>query len=136
MQKLNKEQLKKLLPHREPMLLLDEVWEGGGQYTFKGDEFFLQGHFPNEKIVPAVILIEIMAQSTCMLPHNAGDTGNKQTLFVGMNDIKIRAKVVPGDTFITEVSIKQHKGPMYMIDAKGFIDGKQVISGVLSFIVT
>jgi len=130
---LNIEEIKKIIPHREPMLLLDEAWEGGGSYTFKGDEFFLKGHFPSEAIVPAVILVEIMAQSTCCL--NVGSIEGKQTLFVGMNDIKVRDKVKPGDKFVTEVSIAKHRGPMYIIDAKGFVGEKMVISGTLSLVI-
>ncbi|MCL2294873.1 MAG: beta-hydroxyacyl-ACP dehydratase [Spirochaetes bacterium] len=130
---MNLEEIKKILPHREPMLLLDEAWEGGGAYKVKGDEFFLQGHFPGNPVVPGVILCEIMAQSACASLH--GKLDGKTPYFTGIDGVRIRNKVVPGDTFKTEVVIKTQKGPFYFIDAKGFVDGKLCISGALSFAV-
>ena len=74
---MNKEEIKEFLPHREPMLLLDEVVveEGRaiGKYTVKGDEFFLQGHFPGNPIVPGVIHCEMIAQTAvALLPDCKG----------------------------------------------------------------
>ena len=69
---MNREELKNILPHREPMLLLDEAelteeGEAIGRYRVKGDEFFLQGHFPDMPVMPGVIQLEIMAQTCCAL---------------------------------------------------------------------
>ncbi|MCL2061549.1 MAG: beta-hydroxyacyl-ACP dehydratase [Firmicutes bacterium] len=131
MKKLSRDEIMQILPHRDAMLLLDEAWEGGGAYTVKGDEFFLQGHFPDNPIVPGVILCEIMVQSVCATLH--GQTEGKTLYFTGIDGVRIRNKVVPGDVFTTEVSLKIQKGPFYFINAKGFVGGKLCISGVLSF---
>ncbi|MCL2862339.1 MAG: beta-hydroxyacyl-ACP dehydratase [Firmicutes bacterium] len=133
MKKLTRDEIKTIMPHREPMLLLDEAWEGGGSYTIKGDEFFLQGHFPLNPIVPGVILCEIMAQSVCVSLQ--GQFEGKTAFLTGIDGIKIRSKVVPGDTFRTEVSIKKKFGTMFFLDAKGFVGEKLCVSGVLSFAV-
>ena len=80
---IDQEEIKKILPHREAMLLLDQVEEENGeavgQYKVRGDEFFLQGHFPGNPIVPGVILCEMLAQSACVLlaaSHPDGDAGH------------------------------------------------------------
>ena len=77
---MKKVEIKKILPHREPMLLVDEAnlineTTAEGFYTVRGDEYFLQGHFPDNPVVPGVILCEIMAQTCCVL---MGDNGNSE----------------------------------------------------------
>jgi len=131
MKKLNQEEIKKIMPHRDDMLLLDEAWEGGGSYTVKGDEFFLRGHFPNNPVVPGVILCEIMAQSIC--GTLSGELKGKTPYFTGIDKVRIRGMVKPGDTFVTEVVVKTVKGPFVFIDAKGKVNDKLCISGELSF---
>lgn len=127
---MNKEQLKEILPHREPMLLLDECDERGGSYKIKGDEFFLQGHFPGKPIVPGVILCEIMAQSVCVVLQK--ELEGRVPYFVGIDKVKFRSSVLPGDTFNTEVTITKQRDPFYFMDIKGFVDGKLCVEGSFS----
>ena len=130
---MDRVEIEKILPHRGSMLLLDEAWEGGGCYKVRGDEYFLDGHFPGNPVVPGVILCEIMAQSACVTIQ--GDLKGKTPYFTGMDKVRIKNKVVPGDTFKTEIKLVNQKGPFYFIEAKGFVDGKLCVSGELSFAV-
>ena len=107
-----REEIKKHLPHREPMLLLDEVelneaGESVGKYTVRGDEFFLQGHFPGNPIVPGVIQLEMLAQtSVALLTDNDGKT----PMYTGLNNVKFKNPLLPGDTAVMTVAITARRG--------------------------
>ncbi|MCR5502724.1 MAG: 3-hydroxyacyl-ACP dehydratase FabZ [Lachnospiraceae bacterium] len=138
---MDREELKKILPHREPMLLVDEAdvtKEGGfeGRYTVKGDEFFLQGHFPGNPIVPGVILCEMMAQSAVVM--FADRTEDPDTLFVytGINNVKFRKSVLPGDTVIFRGSLTREKKPFYFIHGEAYVGDKKCMEGDFSFAQT
>ena len=133
---MTREEIKEILPHREPMLLVDEVVENGdgtvtGKYTVRGDEFFLQGHFPGNPIVPGVILCEMAAQSSCLLM--ADKVKGKTTLYAGMNNVKFKNPVRAGDTAEFTCSHIRSLGPFHFIKAEGKVDGKIVMSGEFSF---
>ena len=133
---MTREEIKDVLPHREPMLLLDEAYknEDGtstGKYTVKGDEFFLQGHFPDNPIVPGVILCEMAAQSSCMLMADA--VKGKTTLYAGMNNVKFKNPVRPGDTVEFTCEHIRSMRPFHFIKATGRNNGKIAMSGEFSF---
>jgi len=134
---MNREEIKKILPHREPMLLIDEVELDGdvavGKYTVKGDEYFLQGHYPGNPIVPGVILCEMMAQSSCLLVQADGEKFTP--FFTGLNNVKFKNKVIPGDTIIFKGKKTAQKGPFYFIKSEGFVNDKLCVTGELSFAV-
>ena len=107
----NKEQIKEIIPHREPFLLIDEVLsmeEGKEIVAIKHvdpSEYYFEGHFPQEKVMPGVLIIEALAQAGAVailsLPQNKG----KIAYFGGIKEAKFRQKVVPGDTIRLEVKI-------------------------------
>ncbi len=136
---MNKEDIMKILPHREPMLLLDEVenkdGNAVGHYTVRGDEFFLKGHFPNNPIVPGVILCEILAQSACVLMQDAMGEG-KLPVYTGLNNVKFRSPVRPGDTVETRCHIKRAKHPFYFAEGTVTVDGRLCASAEFSFAIT
>ncbi len=130
------EDIEKYLPHRKPMLLLDsaELEEGvaRGKLQIKGDEWFVQGHFPDAPVVPGVILCEILAQTTAFLIAD-GVPENKTPYLVGLDDVRLKRPVAPGDLFESECKVERIKEPFYFTDCKGYVGGKLCVKARLSF---
>lgn len=136
---MNREEIMKILPHRDDMLLLDDAeyvnGEAVGHYTVRGDEFFLRGHFPDNPIVPGVILCEILAQSACVLMKD-NITEEKLPVYTGLNNVKYRSPVRPGDKIETRCKIKRAKHPFYFAEGTVVVDGKLCVSAEFSFAIT
>lgn len=135
---MNREEIKKIIPHREPMLLVDEAElieekKARGTYRVKGDEWFLQGHFPGNPVVPGVILCEIMAQ-TCSVILSESIKG-KTPYFTGMDKVKFREPVKPGDLLEIEGEIIRNRGPFYFGKAQGRVGGKLCVEADFSFAI-
>ena len=139
---MNREELKQILPHREPMLLLDTVEkqaENGeeiaiGAYQVRGEEWFLQGHFPENPIVPGVIQCEILAQSVCVLLTGTLKPGCVP-MYTGMKQVKFRNPVRPGDLFQTRCKITRSHPPFYFAEGKGYVGETLCIEAEFSFAV-
>ncbi|MBQ8164813.1 MAG: beta-hydroxyacyl-ACP dehydratase [Clostridia bacterium] len=135
---MTQEEIKKILPHRDSMLLLDDVENQDGtavgHYKVRGDEFFLNGHFPGNPIVPGVILCEILAQSSCILMADVMTEG-KLPVYTGLNNVKFRNPVRPGDLIETRCSIKRSKHPFYFAEGTVNVDGKVCVSAEFSFAI-
>lgn len=135
---MTREELKNLLPHRGPMLLLDEaeVIDGRahGKKLIRDDAYFLQGHFPEDPIVPGVILCEILAQSACVLLGD-GASQKVKTLFTGLDNVRFRRSVRPGDLFTTVCEIEKSKGPFYFAKGSGYVGEELCVSASFSFAV-
>ena len=134
---MNKEEIKKLLPHREPMLLLEEVdineqGEAVGKYTVKGDEFFLQGHFPGNPIVPGVIQCEMIAQTAVALIPDVHDS---LPMYTGLNNVKFQTPLLPGDTAVMTVSLTARRGIFCFAKGKLEANGKLCTSAEFSFAI-
>ena len=136
---MDREAIMRILPHRAPMLLVDDVTETGGvavgHYHVRGDEFFLQGHFPGEPIVPGVILCEILAQSACVLMKDQMTDG-KLPVYTGLNNVKFRSPVRPGDTVEARCHIKRAKHPFYFAEGTVSVEGRLCVCAEFSFAIS
>jgi len=122
------DRIKTLLPHRGSMLLVNEIilnddGKVTGIYKFSGSEWFFDGHYPNEPLVPGVILCEIMAQVSCGLFKNSTQEKTQSNPYItGITKAVFRKKVKPNDKIIIETCFKQRKGPFWFVSAQTFID--------------
>ncbi|MBO4766727.1 MAG: beta-hydroxyacyl-ACP dehydratase [Lachnospiraceae bacterium] len=137
---MNREELKNILPHREPMLLVDEAVrnEDGtatAYYLVRGDEYFLQGHFPGNPIVPGVIQCEMMAQSACVLFEDAMKSEGVLPVYTGIDKVRFRGMIKPGDRIRIDVKPLRSCPPMYTLHGELTVGGKRCASGDFSFAI-
>lgn len=135
---MNREEIMTILPHRDNMLLLDEVEKiddtACGKYHVRGDEFFLQGHFPGNPVVPGVIQCEILAQSACVSLQDQMTDG-KLPMYTGLNNVRFKSPVKPGDTFETKVRITRAKHPFYFASGEGYVGDRLCLKAEFSFAI-
>ena len=136
---MNREELKQLMPHREPMLLIDECeiideTHVESKYTIRENEFFTTGHFPGYPVVPGVILCEIMAQGGVRL-ISEDELKAGTAFYAAIDKAKFKNSVFPGDTVVTKCRITAQKENYVVIEAKATVDGKVCCSATQSFIL-
>lgn len=131
MQTMDIQRILSLLPHRYPFLLVDRVVEcvpGSHIRAYKNvtiNEPFFQGHFPGVPIMPGVLILEALAQTGGLLAAaDMGDLEGKLFLFTGLDGVKFRRKVVPGDRLDLECGNMRMKLRLCKMDGRAYVDGK------------
>lgn len=138
---MNINEIQKILPHRYPFLLVDKVEElipGEKAVGYKNvtmNEYFFQGHFPQEPVMPGVLIIEALAQVGAVAILSMEEHKGKIAYFGGINKAKFKKKVIPGDVLKLEVEIINMRGPAGIGKAVATVDGVKACEAEIIFMV-
>ena len=141
--KLGSNEIKKLIPHRSPFLFIDEceILEKGkkgiASRIFKDNEYFFQGHFPGNPIVPGVIIVEALAQTAgIIVSESLTEYDKKSVLFMSVNKAKFRKPVIPNDKIIFEVNFINNVKNVYKFFGIASIENIKVSEAEFSAMIT
>ncbi len=120
-------QIQAILPHRYPFLLVDRVLELNKEEAVAVknvsiNEPFFQGHFPDNPIMPGVLIIEALAQVGGIFAHNYQNGGTERGFFMGMDKVRFRKPVYPGDQLILKIKLLKKKGGVYKFKGEAFVN--------------
>ena len=141
MNSLNVKQIEEILPHRHPFLLVDYIEDyvpgefavGYTCVTFRED--FFRGHFPQEPVMPGVLIVEALAQTGAVAILSKEENKGKIAYFGGIDKCRFKYKVVPGDKLRLETKIIKQKGPVGIGEAIATVDGKLAVKAELTFMI-
>jgi len=141
--KLNIEDIKKLIPHRKPFLFIEELRViekgkiGESFKTFEDTEYFFEGHFPNNPIVPGVVIVEAMAQTAgVVVSENMINNEDKSVLFMSINKAKFRKPVLPNYKIRFYVELMNNIKNVYKFMGKAFYNDALVAESEFSAMIT
>lgn len=132
-------EIMKIIPQRPPFLMIDRVEKyipGKEATAYKQvsiNEDFFQGHFPNNPIMPGVLIVEALAQTGAIAVLSLEENKGKNALFGGIDKLRFKRMVIPGDTLKLEVKIIKSKGPIGIGEAIATVDGEIAVKGELTF---
>lgn len=130
--------IKEALPHRYPLLLVDRVLEMTEDeiVALKNvtiNEPFFNGHFPDYPVMPGVLIMEALAQAAGVLELSKPENKGKLVFYAGMDKVKFKKQVVPGDQLLLKAKFIKRRGTIAVVEAQAEVDGKLAASGVLTF---
>ena len=137
--RLTRAEIEEIIPHREPFLLLDEVTvlEPGvrvvARKRVRADEWYLAGHFPGRPIMPGVLMVEAMAQAGAVAVLAEEANRGKLALFAGIDDVRFKRIVEPGDELELTCELERLRGPIGRGKAKVTVAGELAVRGTLTF---
>jgi 3-hydroxyacyl-[acyl-carrier-protein] dehydratase len=135
------EEIKKIIPHRAPMLLIDKVENlvpGKGATAYKAvsyNEPFFQGHYPEHPVMPGILIIEALAQTGALIVLSSEEYKGKLIFFGSIKNARFRREVEPGCILQLETKITKIKGPVGVGEGKAYVDGKLVAETELTFFI-
>ena len=141
MDKLNKKQIEDLLPHREPMLLIDELYDmkklssATAVVNVKKDSFFVQGHFPDNPVMPGVLIVESFGQAAAALTASGLDKStyeNKLVFLMGVEKARFRNPVIPDCKLILKIEAIRSHGRVWKYKGEAFVDDKKMADAIWS----
>jgi 3-hydroxyacyl-[acyl-carrier-protein] dehydratase len=138
---LGKAEIEAILPHRDPFLLIDEVIElepgkrAVARKTVRADEWFLAGHFPGRPIMPGVLMVEGLAQTGAVIVLSLEENRGKMVLFGGIDDVRFKRVVQPGETLEYVCELETVRGPLGKGKFRATVDGQLAVRGALTFAV-
>ena len=135
---IDKKTIESLLPHRAPMLLIDKLTKivplksATAVMYVKKDAFYVQGHFPNQPVMPGVLVLEAMCQAGCFLVLNSvDDPMQKNMFFSSLSDSRFRHPIIPGDQVRLEMILVKFRLGTALLEGKAYVDDKLVAEGKL-----
>jgi len=136
---LDVQAIEAIIPHRYPFLLVDRIEEiepgkrAVGIKNVTANEWFFEGHFPGRKVMPGVLIVEALAQVAAVALLKDVDASGKLPMFGGIENMRFRRPVVPGDQLKLEFTLDKMRGPLGKGSVRATVDGKVAAEGVISF---
>ncbi len=135
---LNQEQIKEIIPHRDPFLLIDEILEltpgvrAVGQKYLRPDESWFAGHFPGQPVQPGVLTIEMLAQTGAVCALSLPENKGKIAFFAGIDKARFRGIARPGDTLLLEVEVTKTSHGISFCKGTATVEGRRVVTAEFS----